>query len=113
MPSRPRSFLLPAIALSWLLLLLSALSHTGAGGALGGEWPRWTMIAAQVLLTLSIFGEARQRSEPLRNQNFLALLRGLGVGPGLLALAGAGLFVLERAVAAREPGGNPVVSNIV
>ncbi|WP_375415826.1 PP2C family protein-serine/threonine phosphatase [uncultured Hymenobacter sp.] len=99
--------------LSWLLLLLSTLSRTGAGAALGGAWPAWTTLAAQALLVLSIFIYVRQQPSPLREQNFLALLRGLGAGPGLLALASAALFTLERVVATRTPGGNLIVSNVV
>ena len=85
-------------------MLLSALSHAGAGGgALGGAWPAWSTIAAQAVFALSVFGYVRQLPEPLREQNFLSLLRQLVLGPGLLALAGLALHLLARLLA--DPGG--------
>lgn len=112
-PFRLRFFLLAASALSWLLLLLSALSHTSAASVLGGEWPRWPTLAAQALFMVSVFMYARQQPEPLRDQDFLVLLRSLVVGPGVLALAGAALFSLARVMSARAPGGSPLMATSI
>ena len=95
-PTRLRSFLLVFIPLSWLLLLLSALSRTGQGEALGGAWPPWLPLAAQAAFTSSIFAYPRFLGQPLRGQNFLGAMRRLVLGPTLLALAGAGLYGLAR-----------------
>jgi sigma-B regulation protein RsbU (phosphoserine phosphatase) len=103
-PTRLRSFLLFPIALSWLLLFLSALSHAGAASLLGGEWPRWTTLSAQALFVLGIFLYVRWQPEPLRGQNFLQLLRSLLMGPGLLALAGLVLYVIEHQLESYIPG---------
>jgi sigma-B regulation protein RsbU (phosphoserine phosphatase) len=96
-PTRLRSLLPFVIALSWLLLLLSSLSHVGTGVP-GGEWPHWTILATQALFVLSVFIYTRTAPDPLQGQNFLVLLRSLVVGPGLLALAGVGLYLIEQQV---------------
>ena len=103
MPTRLRPFFLFAIALSWLLLLLSALSHAGVGSILGDAWPRWTTLAAQALFVLGVFVYSRLQATALHGQNFLALLRSLVVGPGMLALAGVALYAAEQQVESQIP----------
>lgn len=100
MPQPIRSFLLPLSLLSWILLLLSALSHSGAGSWLG-SWPEWTTQLAQGAFVLSVFLYYRYQPSPLRGQAFLALLRNLLKGPGLLALTCVGLHLLEQLVKTR------------
>ncbi|MBD2722915.1 PP2C family protein-serine/threonine phosphatase [Hymenobacter armeniacus] len=95
MPQRLPSFLLPLSFLSWVLLLLSALSHSGAGPWLG-TWPEWTTQLAQGVFVLGVFLYYRYQRSPLHGQAFIRLLRRLLTGPGLLALACMGLHLLER-----------------
>ncbi len=95
MPQRLRSFLLPLSLLSWTLLLLSALSHSGAGPWLG-SWPEWPTQLAQGAFVFSLFLYYHGQPSPLKGQAFVKLLRGLLMGPGLLALACVGLHLLER-----------------
>ncbi|MDO7850127.1 PP2C family protein-serine/threonine phosphatase [Hymenobacter convexus] len=87
---------MPLTALSWLLLLLSALSHSGAGPWLGGSWPQWTTQLAQGAFVLGAFLYYRYQPSPLQGQAFIRLLRRLLTGPGLLALGCIGLHLLER-----------------
>jgi sigma-B regulation protein RsbU (phosphoserine phosphatase) len=94
-PQRLLSFLLPLSFLSWALLLLSALSHSGAGPWLG-TWPDWTTQLAQGAFVLCVFLYYRYQRSPLQGQAFVRLLRRLLTGPGLLALACIGLHLLER-----------------
>ena len=96
MPQRLLSFLLPLSILWWALLLLSALSHSGADPWLG-TWPDWTTQLAQGAFVLSIFLYYRYQPSPLQGQGFVQLLRRLLSGPGLLALGCVGLHLLERA----------------
>ena len=108
MTARLRFLLISLIGLNWVLLLLSALRHAGAlGGALDGVGPAWPTLTAQAGFALVVFLYVRQLPEPLREQDFLGLLRRLVLGPGLLALAGLGLGLLARLVAAGWPGLEP------
>ncbi|MBO2010498.1 SpoIIE family protein phosphatase [Siccationidurans soli] len=86
---------MPFSLLSWVLLLLSALSHSGASPWLG-VWPEWSTQLTQGAFVLGIFLYYRYRSSPLQGQAFVRLLRGLLTGPGMLALACVGLHLLER-----------------
>ncbi|WP_156176324.1 PP2C family protein-serine/threonine phosphatase [Hymenobacter terrenus] len=95
MPQRFTLSLISLSLLSWALLLLSALSHSGAGPWLG-TWPEWATQLAQGVFVLSIFLYYRYRPTPLEGQAFVRLLRQLLMGPGLLALACVGLHLLER-----------------
>ncbi|MBF9141362.1 PP2C family protein-serine/threonine phosphatase [Hymenobacter properus] len=95
MPQRLRSILLPLTALSWLLLLLSALSHSGAGSWLG-VWPQWATQLAQGAFVLGVFLLYRYHRSPLQGQAFVRLLKQLLLGPGLLALVCIGLHLFER-----------------
>ncbi|MBF9223981.1 PP2C family protein-serine/threonine phosphatase [Hymenobacter ruricola] len=95
MPQRLLSFLLPFSLLSWGVLLLSALSHSGAGPWLG-TWPDWATQLAQGAFVLGVFLYYRYRPSPLQGQAFIRLLRRLLAGPGLLALGCIGLHLLER-----------------
>ncbi|HEX8506704.1 MAG TPA: GAF domain-containing SpoIIE family protein phosphatase [Hymenobacter sp.] len=97
MPQRLPSFLLPFSLLSWVLLLLSALSHSGAGSWLG-SWPQWTTQVAQGAFVLGAFLYYRYQPSPLKGQAFVLLLRQLLTGPGLLALGCIGLHLAERAI---------------
>jgi sigma-B regulation protein RsbU (phosphoserine phosphatase) len=96
--------LLPLTLLSWGLLLLSTLSHVGAGTWLG-TWPAWSTPLAQAALVLGVFLYYRYRPTSLQGQNFLGLLRGLCLGPALLAGAGVGLHLLARLLLPASSGG--------
>ncbi|MCI1187951.1 SpoIIE family protein phosphatase [Hymenobacter sp. DH14] len=91
--------------LSWVLLLLSALSHSGAGPWLG-QWPQWSTQLTQAAFALSVFLYYRYQPSPLHGQQFVKLLKRLLTGPGLLALGCVGLHLLE--VAAQD---EPVFSS--
>ena len=93
------SLLLPLSLLSWVLLLLSALSNAGAAPWLG-TWPEWTTQLTQGVFVLGMFLYYRYRPSPLRGQAFVPLLRRLLTGPGLLALACVGLHLLEQILSA-------------
>ncbi|MBF9239156.1 SpoIIE family protein phosphatase [Hymenobacter sp. BT683] len=95
MPKRLLFSLLPFSLLTWVLLLLSALSHSGAEPWLG-NWPQWTTQLTQAAFVLSVFLYYRYQPSPLQGQAFVKLLRRLLLGPGLLALACVGLHLLER-----------------
>ncbi|MBD2767072.1 SpoIIE family protein phosphatase [Hymenobacter sp. BT664] len=95
MPQRFLSLLLPLSLLSWVALLLSALSHSGADPWLG-RWPEWATQLTQGIFVLSIFLHYRYQPSPLQGQAFVRLLRRLVVGPGLLALGCVGLHLFER-----------------
>ena len=95
MPQRLTSSLLLFSLTSWVLLLLSALSHSGASPWLG-LWPQWTTQVTQGAFVLGIFLYYRYKPSPLQGQAFVRLLRNLLTGPGLLALACVGLHLLER-----------------
>ena len=99
MSQRLLNFLLPFSFLSWVLLLLSALSHSGASAWLG-SWPEWSTQLAQGAFVLGIFLYYRYRSSPLVGQAFVPLLRRLLTGPGLLALACVALHLLEQLLSA-------------
>ena len=101
MPQRFLSFLLPLSLLSWVTLLLSALSRSGAGPWLG-YWPEWTTQLTQGVFVLSLFLYYRYQPSPLRGQAFVRLLRRLVTGPGLLALWCVGVHLVER-VAEGQP----------
>jgi serine phosphatase RsbU (regulator of sigma subunit) len=94
-PQRLTSFLLLFSLTSWVLLLLSALSHSGASPWLG-FWPQWTTQVTQGAFVLGIFLYYRYKPSPLQGQAFVRLLRNLLTGPGMLALACVGLHLLER-----------------
>ncbi|MFC7667111.1 hypothetical protein ACFQT0_06525 [Hymenobacter humi] len=79
-----------------MLLLLSALSHSGAGPWLG-TWPEWTTQLTQAIFVLAVFLYYRYQPSPLEGQAFVKLLRRLLLGPGLLALGCVALHLLERA----------------
>ena len=102
MPQRLPYFLLPFSLLSWALLFLSALSHSGAGPWLG-NWPQWTTQLAQAAFVLGVFMHYRYEPSPLEGQAFVRVLRQLFKGPGLLALACVALHLLERLVQ-NQPG---------
>ncbi|MDQ2769668.1 MAG: SpoIIE family protein phosphatase [Bacteroidota bacterium] len=93
MPQRLRQFLLGLTLLSWGLLLLSALSHAGAGAWLG-EWPQWATQLTLGLFVLGVFLYYRYQPSPLQGQFFVRLLQHLFTGPGLLALVCVGLHLL-------------------
>ena len=78
-----------------MLLLLSALSHAGAGASLG-VWPQWTTQLTQALFVLGVFLYYRYQSSPLQGQFFIRLLQRLFTGPGLLALVSVGLHLLQQ-----------------
>ncbi|WP_157780959.1 PP2C family protein-serine/threonine phosphatase [Hymenobacter sedentarius] len=101
MPKRLLSLLLPFSLLSWVLLLLSALSHSGAGPWLG-NWPEWTTQLTQAAFVLGVFLYYRYQPSPLDGQAFVPLLRRLLLGPGLLALGCVALHLVER-LAKDEP----------
>ncbi len=84
-----------------MLLLLSALSHSGAGPWLG-SWPEWSTQLTQGLFVLGIFLYYRYKASPLQGQAFVELLRRLVLVPGLLAVACVCLHLLER-LAKNEP----------
>lgn len=100
-PRQPlTSFLIPFTGASWLLLLLSTLSNTNGRAAewLGGPWPAWVTLVAQAAFVAGVFLYRRNRPEQLRGHDFVGLLRRLVYGPGLLAAACMGLYLLERLV---------------
>lgn len=113
MPQRLRPFLFLFTASSWLLLLLSSLSHASAAGALEGGWPRWTTLAAQALFVLGMFLYVRTQPEPLRGQNFVGLLRRMVLGPGLLALGGMLLYAAEQQLEIYFPAQAPLLFTLV
>ncbi|GAA4044025.1 hypothetical protein GCM10022409_32640 [Hymenobacter glaciei] len=78
-----------------MLLLLGALSHSGAEQWLG-QWPQWSTQLTQALFVLGIFLYYRYQPPPLEGQQFVKLLRRLLTGPGLLAVGCVGLHMLER-----------------
>ena len=112
MRQRLLAFLLPSALLSWLLLLLSALSQTGSLPWLG-TWPRWTIQVTQAAFVLSVFLYYRYRGSALQGQNFVGLLRRLLTGPGLLALLCVGLHLLEHVLnQSRTPHGS-LIFNVI
>ncbi|KAA9338566.1 SpoIIE family protein phosphatase [Hymenobacter busanensis] len=108
-PRKLNSALLPGAALCWLAMLVGAVLR--ASPELAQQWgtvPDGALLGAHAGMTLFLFLHERNHLSRLRGTEFVALLRRLMMGAGLLAAAGAVVHFAAQAL-----GLIPVASNTV
>ncbi|WP_460612960.1 PP2C family protein-serine/threonine phosphatase [Hymenobacter seoulensis] len=93
------ALLLPFSVISWLGLVACTLLYahpTLLGSAV--SLPGWLLLLVQAVFVAAVFLQERSAAERLRGLDFVALLRRLVLGPGLLATVCVGLHLLQQLV---------------
>ncbi|GAA3922199.1 PP2C family protein-serine/threonine phosphatase [Hymenobacter algoricola] len=106
--------ILPLAALSWLVLLISTLLHANAAlAARFGVPPTWVTLVAQAVFVASVFLYQRGQPDPLRGTDFVALLRRVMLGPGLLATACVALYLFELLLQSGTPTADRTLFSVI
>ncbi|MCA8831612.1 PP2C family protein-serine/threonine phosphatase [Hymenobacter pini] len=107
-------FLFPFTLLTWLGLLGCMVLHAQPQLFPAVSAPaKWVLLVLQAFFTAGMFMLERSKPERLRGLDFIGLLRGLVLGPGLLATLCVGLHLLQRLISTSLPATSSLLFAVV